>query len=115
VNSNLFIGIVFFLVGHLLSWYGSNLQFVSPWWKERSVLLTVIIAIPTGLSWFYGTRFIMEWRPELWTSRFVGFSLSYITFPLMTWYYLGESPFTLKTIICTLLAFTIVMVQLFVK
>ena len=61
MNSNLFIAICFFLVGHLLSWYGSNLQFVSPWWKERSVLLTCVIAIPTGLMWLYGTRYIMQW------------------------------------------------------
>ena len=115
MTKDLLIALCFFMGGHILSWYGSNLQFVSPWWKERSILLTCIIAIPTGLLWLYGTRYIMDWRPELWTSRFIAFSLSYITFPLMTWYYLGESPFTLKTIICTLLAFTIVMVQLFVK
>ena len=51
----------------------------------------------------------------LWTSRFVAFSLSYLTFPLMTWWYLGESMFTTKTLVCSILAFLIITTQIFVK
>jgi len=110
-----FYGLFFFIIGHTLAWYGSNLQFISEWWKQRSLLICCMIAIPTSLMWYFGTRFLMEWSPQLWTMRFIGFSVSYLTFPLLTWYYLGESPFTLKTILCSLLAFTIVMIQIGMK
>ena len=115
MTKNLIIALCFFLGGHVLSWYLSNSQFISEWWKDRAVFLCCAMAIPCALMWFYGTRFMMAHNPELWTARFIAFSMSYLTFPLLTWYHLGESPFTLKTIICTLLAFTIVIVQLFMK
>ena len=111
MNKAFIYAILLFILGHTLAWYGSNLQFISEWWKQRSLLICCTIAIPTALMWYFGTRFLMEWSPQLWTMRFIGFSLSYITFPLLTWYHLGESPFTLKTILCSLLAFTIVMIQ----
>jgi len=115
VNKSLLIGLTFYTLGHTLSWFTTNLQFVSEWWKDHPVLLCCLISIPTGLCYLYGTKHIFDWTPQLWTSRFLAFSVSYVTFPLMTWYFLAESPFTLKTIICTLLAFTIVFVQLFMK
>jgi hypothetical protein len=115
MNKAFFYGLFFFIVGHTLAWYSTNLQFVSEWWKERPILLCAILSLPTGLAYIYGAKFMMSWHPELWTSRFIAFSISYISFPLLTWYHLGESPFTLKTILCSLLAFTIVMVQIGMK
>jgi hypothetical protein len=115
VTKNLIIALAFFIAGHVLSWYSSNSQFISEWWKDRAVLICCVMAIPCALVWLYGIRFMMAHSPELWKARFIAFSLSYLTFPLLTWYHLGESPFTLKTIICTLLAFTIVIVQLLMK
>tara|TARA_X000001388_G_scaffold71653_1_gene61648 strand:+ start:608 stop:955 length:348 start_codon:yes stop_codon:yes gene_type:complete len=115
VSKNLLIAIVLFLAGHTLAWYGSNLQFISDWWKERSILICCLLAIPNAMMWYFGTRYLMEWSPQLWTMRFVGFSLSYVTFPLLTWYHLGESPFTAKTIICSLLALAIVLIQICIK
>ena len=115
MNQSLLLGLTFFLLGHILAWYSTNLQFISEWWKQRSLLLCIIISIPCGLVWFYGSKYMMEWSPQLWTARLTAFAISYITFPLMTWYYLSESPFTTKTILCSLLALTIVMIQVFMK
>ncbi len=115
MNKDLLFALSFFLIGHILAWYSTNLQFVSEWWKERSLFLCLIIAIPCSLAWFYGSRYMMQWTPELWTARLIAFSLSYLTFPILTWYHLGESPFTPKTLICILLAFIIVMVQALMK
>lgn len=115
MSKELFIGVLFFIGGHITSWFLSNSQFISEYWKDKAILLSFIFAIPCSLMWMYGTRYMMAHSPELWTARFIGFSLSYVTFPLLTWYYLGESPFTLKTIICTILAFAIVIIQLVMK
>jgi len=38
--------------------------------------------------------------------------LSYLTFPLLTWYFLHESMFTAKTMVCVGLAFVIALIQL---
>ena len=111
INTNIIIGASLFVVGHVLAWYTHNLQFVSDFWKNRPILSNVLFGLPCGLIFWYGTKYIMIETEELWTSRFIAFSLSYLTFPLMTWYYLNESMFTPKTIICTLLAVMIILVQ----
>lgn len=104
-----------FIVGHLLVWYTHNLQFVWDFWKDRPILSNILFGLPAGICFWYGTRFCIQATELLWTSRFIAFSLSYVTFPIMTWYYLNESMFTTKTLICSVLAFLIVMVQIFVK
>jgi hypothetical protein len=63
----------------------------------------------------YGTKFIVEVTDELWAARLAGFGASYLCFPLMTWYYMDESMFTSKTMLCVFLAFLILLVQLFWK
>jgi hypothetical protein len=52
---------------------------------------------------------------ELWTARLLAFAASYLVFPFLTWWIMHESPFTTKTIVCILLSFVIVAVQLFWK
>ena len=104
-----------FILGHTLGWYTHNLQFVNDYWKDKVLLPTVIFGIPALLAFWYGTKFAMEAVPELWTARFVAAVFSYLTFPLMTWYYLGESMFTVKTMSCVLLAFCILLIQIFVE
>ncbi len=49
---------------------------------------------------------------ELWGPRLLIFGMSYLTFPLLTWYYMNESMFTPKTLVCVILSFAIVAIQL---
>ncbi len=63
MSKDFFIAIFLFVLGHTFAWYGSNLQFISEWWKQRSILITCILAIPTALLWYYGTRYLMQWSP----------------------------------------------------
>jgi len=88
-----------------------NLQFVDEFWKNKPILSNLLFGVPCGFFYWYGTKYFMLEVEELWTSRFIGFALSYLTFPIMTWYYLNESMFTQKTLICTFLAFLIMIVQ----
>ena len=48
---------------------------------------------------------------NLWAVRFMGFSTSMLTFPIMTYLYLGEA-ITLKTGITVILAIIIMLLQL---
>lgn len=103
----------FFCVGHVLGWYTTNSQFVWEFWKDKPVLANIIFGIPAGVMFWYGTRYVMQSTPELWTARFTAAVISYLTFPLMTWFYLGESMFTIKTMLCVFLACMILIVQIF--
>lgn len=114
-NSNIFIGICLVVCGHVLAGYTHNLQFVYEFWKNRPVLSNMVFGIPCGFAYWYATKHFMAATGELWSIRFIAFSLSYLTFPLMTWYYLNESMFTTKTLICTFLAVIIMFVQFVYK
>ncbi len=114
LNINMLYAVCCFILGHCLGWYAHNLQFVNEFWKDKVVLPIIIFGIPCLFAFFYGTRFAMAAVPELWTSRFIAAVLSYLTFPFMTWYYLGESMFTIKTMSCIFLAFCILLIQLLV-
>jgi hypothetical protein len=112
---NIVIGMCLLAIGHVLGWYTHNLQFVYDFWKDKPVLANVVFGVPCGLVFWYATKYMMAGTGELWSVRFIAFSLSYLTFPLMTWYYLNESMFTTKTIICTILAFMIILTQVIMR
>ena len=114
-SSDMILAMCLFVCGHVLAWYTHNSQFVWDFWKDRPLLSNILFGVPCGLFFWYGARHCVAATDMLWTSRFVAFSLSYVTFPIMTWWYLGESMFTTKTLICSMLAFMIVIVQVAVK
>jgi hypothetical protein len=45
------------------------------------------------------------------STRFLFFGLSYLVFPVLAYYFLRESPFTMKTVISTILSITIIYIQ----
>lgn len=114
-NIYMIYAILCFITGHIFGWYATNLQFVGEFWKGKAILPTILFGLPCLFAFWWGTKFAMEASGELWTSRFVATVFSYLTFPIMTWWYLGESMFTLKTLSCVFLAFCILMIQIFVK
>ena len=115
LNGDMTIAMCLFVAGHVLAWFTHNSQFVWEYWADKPILANILFGVPCGLLFWYGTRYAVAASDMLWTSRFVAFSLSYVTFPLMTWWFMGESMFTTKTLLCTLLAFMIIFVQIFVK
>lgn len=102
----------FFCVGHIFSWYTTNSQFVWEFWKDKPLLANIVFGIPAGMMFWYGTKYLMQSIPELWTVRFTAAVISYSVFPLMTWFYLDESMFTIKTMLCVCLALMILIIQI---
>jgi len=115
LTSKMFAGFLCFCLGHTLAWFQLNSQFVWEWWKDRPLEAVFLYAVPVGLSFWFGTKFLVEATEELWSSRLIAFAASYMVFPLLTWWLMNESPFTPKTMTCILLSCMIVAVQLFWK
>ncbi len=65
----------------------------------------------TGLFWL-ATKWGYIGFGNLWAVRFMGFATSMLTFPIMTYFYLGET-ITLKTFVTIILAIVIMLIQLF--
>ena len=106
------ITILIFFVNNIIIWYQLNGQLVWDFWKTpKGIVLSLLMGIPiTGMFWL-ATKYGYEGFGNLWAVRFMGFATSMMTFPVMTWLYLGEV-MTLKTIITLVLAVIIMLLQL---
>jgi|TARA_X000001382_G_C3012132_1_gene128874 hypothetical protein len=112
MNKYIVLTIGIFLFNNILIWYQLNGQLVWDFWKtSRGIILSLLMGIPiTGLFWL-ATKWGYVGFGNLWAVRFMGFATSMISFPIMTWLYLGET-ITLKTLVTILLAFIIMLLQL---
>ena len=112
INKYIVLTIVIFLLNNILIWYQLNSQLVWDWAKgTKSMWIMSLMGIPISLMFWYATKIGYEGFGNLWAVRFMGFATSMLTFPVMTWLYLGET-ITLKTLVTILLAFIIMLLQL---
>ena len=112
INKYIVLAIGIFFLNNILIWYQLNSQLVWDWAKgTKSMWIMSLMGIPISLIFWYATKIGYEGFGNLWAVRFMGFATSMLTFPVMTWLYLGET-ITLKTLVTILLAFIIMLLQL---
>ena len=113
---HLLTGIAIFTLAQILAWYQTNGQFISSWMKDHPLLVSIIVGIPTGVCYIYGTQYLVAATPEkvLWPSRLIGFSCGIVTFTIITYLHTGEN-INLKTASCLVLALGIMLVQVLWK
>jgi hypothetical protein len=111
LNKYIVITTLLFLINNILIWYQLNSQLVWDWAKTpKSMWFMSLMGVPISVLFWYCTKFGYEGFGALWPVRFMGFATSMMTFPIMTWLYLGEA-ITLKTTITILLAIIIMILQ----
>ena len=101
---------------HIFIWFSSNGQFMenNEFFAKHSLAFAIATGPIVSVLGYFGARFIWEaMNGSLWQIRFIGFGLSYLVFPVLTWYFLGESMFTLKTGICIVLSMLIILIQVY--
>ena len=115
MTPKLYLACLLITLGHVISWYATYSQFLYGWCKENVVLLPLIFSIPTGYFFTYGMRFAVQEMDQVWGPRLLGFGLSYLVFPILTYIYFGENMFSPKTLTCVGLSVLIVLIQVFWK
>ena len=104
--------ILVFFLNNIIIWYQLNGQLVWDFWKSwKGIVIMLLMGIPISALFYMGTKWGYQGFGTLWPVRFMGFATSMMTFPIMTWLYLGEV-MTLKTIITMVLAVIIMLLQL---
>ena len=112
INKYILLTIAVFLLNNILIWYQLNSQLVWDWAKgTKSMWFMSLMGIPISILFWYATKWGYIGFGNLWAVRFMGFAASMLTFPIMTYLYLGET-MTLKTIITLGLAILIMIIQL---
>ena len=104
--------ILVFFLNNIIIWYQLNGQLVWDFWKSwKGIVIMLLMGIPISALFYMGTKWGYQGFGTLWPVRFMGFATSMMTFPLMTYFYLGET-MSLKTLITLLLALVIMILQL---
>jgi hypothetical protein len=104
--------ILIFFFNNIIIWYQLNGQLVWDFWKTwKGITIALLMGIPITGLFYLATKIGYQGFGTLWPVRFMGFATSMMTFPIMTWLYLGEA-ITLKTLITILLAIIIMILQL---
>ena len=104
--------IITFFVNNIIIWYQLNGQLVWDFCKSwKGIVVMLLMGIPISGLFYLATKWGYDGFGTLWPVRFLGFATSMMTFPIMTWLYLGEV-MTLKTMITMVLALIIMLLQL---
>ena len=112
INKEIIFTILLFTVNNIIIWYQLNSQLVWDWAKgTTAITISCLMGIPISYLFWYCTKIGYEGFGELWPVRFMGFATSMLTFPILTYFYLGEA-ITLKTSITILLAIIIMLIQI---
>jgi hypothetical protein len=109
----IYVGLALFTAGQILGWFQLNSQYLSDWWKDKPLMSAIIMGVPTSVMFWYAWKTVVDATGSVWTARFIGSSTGLMLFPIMTWFLLGETMFTVKTVICFLLALLIIVIQIF--
>jgi hypothetical protein len=84
-------------------------------WNKKYPFLIYLVSVPISYLFIKSVGHIVSaYDGELWPSRLIGFVIGVFVFSLMS-YFLFKEPITYKTITCLLLAFTILLIQIFWK
>jgi hypothetical protein len=112
--SNIVIGIFFGILAQVATFYQLQGPIKYEWFKNH-YWLTVMMGIPISMLFMFSVKnMIIAFDGQMWPSRLIGFSIGAMVFTYMSWSLFNE-PLTLKTLICLILAFGILIVQLFLK
>jgi multidrug transporter EmrE-like cation transporter len=113
-KEKLLIGIIVGVLAQILTFFQLQGQLKYEWFKNH-YWVVVLIGIPVSMLFMYSVKnIVLAYGGEMWPSRLIGFSIGTIVFTYFSWALFGE-PLTMKTIICLILSFSILGVQLFMK
>jgi len=113
-KEKLLIGIIVGVLAQILTFFQLQGQMKYEWFKNH-YWLVVLMGIPISMLFMYSVKsMVSAYGGEMWPSRLIGFSIGAVVFTYFSWYLFGE-PLTMKTIICLILSFSILGVQLFMK
>ena len=103
-----------FMFGQAIVWIQINGPIIWPWAKQYKIPL-MLLGVPITWLFMEATRLIVVGFGGLfWPGRFVSFVAGIFIFTLMTYIFRDEA-ITMKTAISLLLAFSLIIVQLFWK
>ena len=111
--SKIMMAMVILVISNIMAWWQLNAQFTDRFkshWFWSSGEWMALFGIPIGWLFFQATKLSYAHFGFTWNIRLIGFGIGTLVFGIMSYYFLKEIT-TLKTIICLILALTIILIQ----
>ena len=110
LNKEIIITLAIFFFANIVTWFQLNGQIRWEWWREN-IWFVCLMGVPISYCFFKATTLGYQGFGSLWPVRLTAFSVGMITFPIMTYLFIGEG-LTIKTIISIILSIVILLLQL---
>lgn len=111
---SIILGIIFFLLAHLVTWFQLNGQFLWGWFRENTLILA-LLGIPISYLYIWGTKHTVQYFDgTMWPARFIGFGVGIVIYAILVGIFFNEG-INLKTFISLLLSLTLICIQVFWK
>ena len=108
------LGISFYFIGQVLTYYQLNGQFLWEWAKRNPFMMS-LLGIPVSLIFIWATKHTVEaFDGLMWPQRFIGFASGIFIYAWGTNYYFNQ-PIDLKTGVSLSLALLLIFIQVFWK
>ena len=112
--NRLLAGILYGILGQVFSFMQLQGSVKYNWFTKYPILI-LLSAIPSTWLYIKSVESLVMWGDgQLWPSRLIGFGIGIIVFVSLSMI-LFKEPITLKTLVCLLLATSIILVQIFWK
>jgi len=109
-NKYILYSILLSILGNIIVWFQLNGQL--KWeFMRNNMILVCLVGMPVSYIFYKVTEYAYLGLGSLWGVRFLVYSVSYLVFPFLTYYFLGEG-LTLKTIISILLSLIILTINI---
>lgn len=110
---NVIYALILSIIAQVISFIQLQGQMAWKFPKENPYIM-MLLGLPISLIFIKTTKVFNEQFDANWPGRLIGFGVGVIVFTIMSWLIFRE-PVSLKTSICLLLAFVIVVLQIFWK
>ena len=114
MNPQILLGILFFFLAQIVTWFQMQGQFIWVSFKDNPLLVS-LLGLPISYLFIMATKYSVEGSNGLlWPSRFIGFGVGIIVYTILLSVFFKEG-ISSKTATTLLLAFIIILIQAFWK
>ena len=116
IFKDLALGVFWFLMAHLVTFYQLNGQFFkSTDWFRKNEIIVAAAGIIISFFYIWGTKYSVQgFGGLLWPARFIGFGVGMIIYAIFVNYHFGET-LTPKTVVSLCLALILICIQVLWK
>lgn len=114
MNYNLILfGLLLGTIGHSISWFAMNSQFLWEFWSTRPFLTAILFGIPSNVVFWFASKSIREGMADPWQVRWLLFAMSFPPMFVLTTTMFGDSFLNVKNILTLFFAICIILTQFY--